>query len=199
MNETIRTRRLDLVPATVRLLSAELESIDSLGILLGADVPEGWPPGQYDREAITFFRDRVNEDPDAAGWYCWYALLRTDEKRGRTLVGAGGYFGPPNPDGLLEIGYSIVAAYEGRGYAAELVRALVEHGFSDSRVQRVIAHTMKDNPGSIRVLEHAGFTSIGPTADPCLLEYSINRPAAWPPVARMQGILRWFKIGSVLR
>ena len=178
MIETIRTSRLDLVPATVILLSAELESVDDFGALLGAEVPEGWPPGQYDREAITFFRDRVNEDPNAAGWYSWYALLRTDEKRGRTLVGAGGYFGPPNPNGMLEIGYSIVASYEGRGYATELVRALVGNGFADSRVQRIVAHTMKDNPGSIRVLEHAGFTCMGPSQDPCILEYSVCRPTA---------------------
>ncbi len=175
--------RLDLVPATAMLLSSELESIDGFGTLLGADVPEGWPPGQYDRGAITFFRDRVNEDPNAAGWYSWYALLRADEKRGRTLVGAGGYFGPPNPNGILEIGYSIVPSYEGQGYATELVRALVEHGFADSRVRRIIAHTTKDNPGSVRVLEHAGFTCMGSSQDLCLLENSVDRPAAQPSAA----------------
>jgi len=178
LTEIIRTSRLDLVPATVALLSAELESINGFGSLLGAEVPEGWPPGQYDRGAITFFRDRLNEDPQASGWYGWYALLRADGKRGRSLVGAGGYFGPPNPNGVIEIGYSIVPSCEGRGYATELVRALVGHGFADSRVQRIVAHTTQDNPGSIRVLERAGFLCKGPGQDPGLLEYSVDRPAA---------------------
>ena len=160
------------------LLSAELESIDDFGTLLGVNGPEGWLPSQYNREAITFFRDSVNEDSNAAGWYSWYALLRADEKRCRTLVGVGGYFGTPNPNGILEIGYSIVSSYEGRGCATELVRALMGHGFSDSRIQRIVAHTTKDNPGSIRVLLHAGFMSMGPSQDPCLLEYSVGRPAA---------------------
>ena len=178
MIETIRTLRLDLVPATVALLSAELNSINEFGTLIGADVPEGWPPGQYDRGAITFFRDRLNEDPDSFGWFGWYAVLRGDEKRGRSLVGAGGYFGPPSANGVLEIGYSVVSSCEGRGYATEMVRTLVGHGFADGRVQRIIAHTNRDNPGSIRVLEHAGFICKGPSQDSCLLEYSVGRPAA---------------------
>ncbi len=178
MTEIIRTSRLDLVPATVALLSEELESTEQFGILLGATVPEGWPPGQYDRGAIAFFRDRLTEDPRAAGWYSWYALLRENGKRARSLVGAGGYCGPPDPDGVLEIGYSVVPSCGGRGYGTELVRALVGHGFTDIRVRRIIARTTKDNIGSVKVLERAGFTCNGPTQDPCLIEYSVGRPAA---------------------
>jgi len=178
VNEILRTVRLDLVPATVALVSAELASFDQFGALLGAEIPDGWPPGHYDREAMAFFRDRLLEDPGAVGWYGWYALLRAVGKRGRTLVGTGGYLGPPDADGALELGYSIVPSCRGQGYGTELVRALVGHGFADPRVRRIIAHTTSDNRGSITVLERAGFTCDGPCQGPCLIRYSVGRPPA---------------------
>jgi hypothetical protein len=42
------TPRLDLIPATLELLHAELESPGRLASEIGALVPEGWPPGEYD-------------------------------------------------------------------------------------------------------------------------------------------------------
>jgi hypothetical protein len=83
-----------LVPATVTLLSAELDSCEEFASLLEAEVPVGWPPGQYDRGAITYFRDRLKEDPGAVGWYSWYVLLRTSEEAGRRERRDGGNLPP---------------------------------------------------------------------------------------------------------
>jgi ribosomal-protein-alanine N-acetyltransferase len=162
----IASPRLELVPATVALLDAELESASTLASLLDAQVPEGWPPGEYDRPAIEFFRARLAESPDAAGWYGWYALLRGAGGQARTVVGAGGFFGPPDADGLVEIGCSIVPAFEKRGLATELVRALVSRAFETGRVRTIIAHTRPDNAGSVKVLERCGFTLADPGREP---------------------------------
>lgn len=40
----ILTNRLELVPATVALLQAELVGVGEFSALLGARVPTGWPP-----------------------------------------------------------------------------------------------------------------------------------------------------------
>ena len=162
----IASPRLELVPATVVLLDAELESPSTLALLLDAQVPGGWPPGEYDRPAIEFFRARLAENPDAAGWYGWYALLRAPGGQARIVIGAGGFCGPPDADGLVEIGYSIVPAFEKRGLATELVRALVSHAFETGRVRTIIAHTRPENAGSAKVLERCGFTLAGPGREP---------------------------------
>jgi len=167
----IRTERLDLVPATLAHLDAEMESPARLGRLLGAEIPASWPPGEYDRSAMEFFRDRLSESADAVGWYGWYAVLRPLDGGGRMLIGAGGYFGPPGADGVVEVGYSIAPEFERRAFATEMVEALVSRALRVAGVVRVIAHTKAANTGSIRVLERCGFTPAGAGHEPGTVRY----------------------------
>ena len=99
------------------------------------------------------------------------------------LVAAGGYFGPP-AGGSVEIGYSVIPEARERGYATELVEALVTRAFECDDVQRVIAHTSDSNIGSTRVLAKCGFTPIGPGNEPGTVQYrrertgSMSRPGS---------------------
>lgn len=174
--QSIRTRRLDLVPATLALVDADLQSPEALARLLEAAVPASWPPGEYDRSAMEFFRARLSENPEAAGWYGWYAVHRPVEPPGAVLIGSGGYFGPPGTDGVVEIGYSIVPESRALGFATELVRALVSRAFSVPEVVRVIAHTTPTNLGSVTVLERCGFSLVGPGSEPGTVQYGITGP-----------------------
>ena len=73
---SMRTARLELRAATLEHLEAELEGPERLKNLLGADVLPSWPPGEYDRFAVAYFRDRLAEGGEAvAVWYVWYAIL----------------------------------------------------------------------------------------------------------------------------
>ena len=171
----IQTERLELVAATLAHVEAELESPGRLGELLGADVPASWPPGEYDRSAMEFFRARLSENPSAAGWYGWYAVLRPGENERAAVIGAGGYLGPPDSDGVVEIGYSIAPEFQARAFATELVEALVARAFSAAEVVRVIAHTGAANGASIKVLERTGFVLVGPGAEPETRRYESRR------------------------
>jgi RimJ/RimL family protein N-acetyltransferase len=73
-------------------------------------------------------------------------------------VGTIGFFGPPGADGVVMIGYGLVTAARGHGYATEALRAIVGVAVSDSRVQWIEADPERDNAASHRVLEKAGFT-----------------------------------------
>ncbi len=172
----IPTRRLDLVPATLALVEADLRAPGALARLLGAEVPAGWPPGEYDRSAMEFFRDRLSENPEAVGWYGWYAVLRPVEPRGSVLVGSGGYLGPPDAGGVVEIGFSIVPEYRALGFASEIVQALVARAFSKPEVERVVAHTTPANLGSIGVLRRCGFGLVGQGRDHGTVRYAATRP-----------------------
>ena len=86
----IRTECLELVPATLAHIEAEMEYSEKLGRLLGAEIPTSWPPGEYDRSAMEFFRARLSESGEAVGWYGWYAIHRPVEGDGAVVIGAGG-------------------------------------------------------------------------------------------------------------
>lgn len=68
-------------------------------------------------------------------------------------------FRPPreNPQpGTIELGYRLHTAAWGRGFATEGAVALVDKGFAELDVERVVADTMAVNVGSRRVMEKAG-------------------------------------------
>jgi RimJ/RimL family protein N-acetyltransferase len=154
-------KRLQLVPASPLLLRLELDDPDACAALLKANLPEDWPPGEYDHDAMQFFLERMLEGGEsAAGWYSWYAILPGENGEPSDLVGCGGYFGPPDAAGSVEIGYSIAARWRGMGLAKELVRALLRQA-RQRGATRIVAHTSEENPASMAVLRHCRFQQIG--------------------------------------
>jgi [ribosomal protein S5]-alanine N-acetyltransferase len=173
----IQTARLDLMAATVEHLRAELASPEQLSALLGAVIPPGWPPGQYDRDAMEFFLARMTEaGAAAAGWYGWYAVQRSAPGHPATLVAAVGYFGPPTDDGTVEIGYSVVPRCRKQGHATEAVEALTARALAIPDVRRVVAEVHEDNAASITVLQRCGFLRVGTGRDPGHHRFERARP-----------------------
>ena len=173
----IRTARLELVAAGLEHLDAELAGHAPLAQLLGATVPSGWPPGEYDRFAAMYFRDRLLEQGDSvAPWYVWYAILPATAANPATLIGCGGYFGPPTPDGTLEIGYSVVLEWRRQGLATEMVQALITRAFGAPDVHRVLAEADVENLASIAVLTRCGFRRVGPGREPHFDRFQLDRP-----------------------
>ncbi len=60
-----------------------------------------------------------------------------------------------------EIGYSVVRAHRGKGFATEAVAALVDEGFRRTRVQRMRAYCLPENLPSRAVLRNNGFEDEG--------------------------------------
>ena len=69
--------------------------------------------------------------------------------------------GPPDVNGLVEIGYFITAEWRGQGLGTELVAGLVQQAVATGMVQQLVAHTPVENRASQRVLLHNGFVSAG--------------------------------------
>ena len=55
------------------------------------------------------------------------------------------------------VGYSLDQQFNGKGYTTEAVSLAVEFAFHELKLHRVEAGAMLSNPGSMRVLEKAGF------------------------------------------
>ncbi len=62
--------------------------------------------------------------------------------------------------GEIELGYRLRRAAWGKSYATEGSRALIDKGFRELGVERVVASTYQDNLGSRRVMEKVGMTLV---------------------------------------
>jgi RimJ/RimL family protein N-acetyltransferase len=80
-----------------------------------------------------------------------------DERVGLARV----MFGLVDPFGFAELGYILLAAGRGRGYATRTVRLLARWVFEDLALGRLQARTTVGNTASERVLERAGFRREG--------------------------------------
>lgn len=59
------------------------------------------------------------------------------------------------------IGYKLDLNHNGKGYMSEAVSLAVKYAFEELKLHRIEAGVMPSNPGSMRVLEKAGFTKEG--------------------------------------
>src|SRR4051812_9961256 len=120
----IETTRLKLIPATVALARAEIGDRGEFARLLGATVPDNWPP-ETAADALPLFLGWLEAAPDRIGWFGWYALFTGGDAGLPVLVGGGGFLGPPR-DGVVKMGYSVLPQFQRQGYATEMVRGLVD-------------------------------------------------------------------------
>ena len=89
----------------------------------------------------------------------WYAMWMIENADGTQLgdLCFKGMEANRNP----EIGYGILEAYRGRGYAAEAVNLALQWAFRHPEVKAVEAETDPGNAASQRVLEKCGFRPMG--------------------------------------
>jgi ribosomal-protein-alanine N-acetyltransferase len=153
--DIIRTERLILVALTPPLARAALEDRARLGRMIGARVPETWPGADFAR-----MLPRIAEGVEQTSSWAEptrLAVHAADE----TLIGETGFHGPPDGSGTVEVGYSIVPAYRGRGFATEATRALIRASLARPEVRRITAECLDDNLASLRVLEKLGMRRVG--------------------------------------
>lgn len=174
MKKSIHSGRIELIPSSAAHIRIELESPELLAEKLNAIVSMNWPYGEYDRDAMEFFLSCFEKGGEAVhGWYGWYAIKIDGIDGQRSLVGAAGYFGPPDNNGLVEVGYSVLPEWQGRGYATEMVNLLVSHAFTFAKTSKIIAHTSFENEPSRKVLVSVGFKQSG--ADERNLRFEMTR------------------------
>jgi RimJ/RimL family protein N-acetyltransferase len=82
------------------------------------------------------------------------------------VVGLCSYKGPPDLDGVVEIGYGVAPSRRERGHATRAITDLLKVAVQDRAIRRVVAETMTANLASQRVLERNGFVREGERIDP---------------------------------
>lgn len=86
----------------------------------------------------------------------WTAILKSENKMVADLC----FYGEPNKEGEIELGYGTYEEYRGRGIMTEMVSAIVEWAQKQPNVTAIIASTSKLNKASYSVLEKNSFVQI---------------------------------------
>jgi RimJ/RimL family protein N-acetyltransferase len=180
LSSLIHTPRLELLPATAEILSADRTDRRILERLIGAAVPPAWPPPLLDRETLDEFI-RIKSGGSDPWFSCWYWICRDTGTEHRVLIGSGGIAARESVPGEVVLGYSVLPRYQNRGYATEAVQHLIPAIFSVPGIRRINASTYPELAGSIRVLEKNGFvfsgkTSGGSGSEEGTLRYVLVRP-----------------------
>ena len=61
----------------------------------------------------------------------------------------------------LEIGYALSSVFQGKGYATEAVKAIVDYAFVELKVERIFAGTNRSNKGSMNLMKRIGMRVSG--------------------------------------
>jgi ribosomal-protein-alanine N-acetyltransferase len=170
----IATARLVLVAALPRIARAEADHLPGWWRPLEVTDPLAWPPPLNDAGSLHWFASAIEGDPDGLGWYSWYVTERPAAPPS-ALIGNAGFLGRPDGGGSVEIGYSLLPAFQRRGFGTELVAGLVAWAFGHVQVQRVMAETYPELIASVRVLEKNGFAPASRAARPGAVRFELRR------------------------
>ena len=86
----------------------------------------------------------------------WWAAF---EQAGGAFVGNGMLQVLPET-GEIEIGYHFLPEFQGKGYATEAAGALLDYGFRDAGLERIVAVVLPDNKPSQAVMKKLGLPYI---------------------------------------
>lgn len=158
---TINTPRLTLLPVDVSICEASFAGMDALSQFLNIELP-AIIDLKYGAEPFRYTYDRIKDKPDEAQWWLYLFIHWTD----RALAGMGGYKGPPDEQGMVEIGYQIYEPYRNQGLATEAANRLINRAFEHPNVNVVQAHTLAEENASGQVLKKCGMIFVQAIDDP---------------------------------
>jgi RimJ/RimL family protein N-acetyltransferase len=130
------------------------------GDLEVASVAAGIPLSDYLVSESWLWRirlEQIESDPASAEWIARAAVAEPDG----VVVGHGGFHGPPDESGTVEVAYSVDPAYRRRGYAKAMLASLIERAEVEPSVRAVRASIRPDNTGSLATIAGFGFRKVG--------------------------------------
>ena len=111
-----------------------------------------------DRQSVWKIRSRqLATAPDDAGWITGAVVDLTSGQ----AEGCAGFHGPPDADGMVELGYSVDPAFRRRGYARAALELLLARAAREPSVRTVRATISPDNEASRNLVLQYGFVENG--------------------------------------
>ncbi|MFF2909220.1 GNAT family N-acetyltransferase [Paenibacillus sp. NPDC057934] len=144
------------VTTTERLLIRTLEMKDREAFFRYRAMPEvykyqSWRPEDIN-EVEKFISDNLAVVPNTSDSWFQVAICLKD---GQLVGDVGIHF---MEDGFqVELGYTLSPEFQGKGYASEAVRAVIDYLFTGLGKHRITGSVDPDNLKSIKLLENLGF------------------------------------------
>lgn len=118
------------------------------------DLAKGWPINAY-KNLFPYKISRFQNHPEEEEFEG--VIIH---KKDRIIIGDMGFKGGPDENGVMEIGYSMVPQYQGKGYTTEMAKAFCDWGIQKECVKKIVATCSIYNHASIRVLEKLGMVKV---------------------------------------
>lgn len=148
----------DLV--TTRLALHPMSPAEAADLVAGRPAPDAlWAPG-YPDDGDRFGAGRYVTTCETVGDPRPFGAFEIRRREDGQAIGGMGFHGAPDEDGQVTIGYSLVPAARGNGYASEALRALLEFARAQGATS-VKGDANLDNTGSHRVMTAAGMRLVG--------------------------------------
>jgi RimJ/RimL family protein N-acetyltransferase len=151
-------------PARVAILQLSPETLHALadGDLPRANrtTPVALPEVFVAPDWIGTWRFRsvqVREDATSAAWVTGAVW----DPASSLVVGKAGFHAPPDPDGMVEVGYAVAPEHRRRGYARAALEVLLERAAREPAVRVVRASVSPDNAASLGLIAQYGFVQVG--------------------------------------
>jgi [ribosomal protein S5]-alanine N-acetyltransferase len=135
-------------------------NVASVAAELDASISDEW--GEAVRWLAGMRAGQIRERPSDAPWLVRPILLAAT----RQAIGYLNFHGGPDESGMVEIGYTLLPAARGNGYALEAVRAAFDWATRVHGIRRFRASVAPDNERSLNLIRKLGFVKTGEQIDP---------------------------------
>jgi len=99
------------------------------------------------------FIKRINDGIDRNEWILWGITSKNENK----IIGSICFWNIVEEQSRAELGYDLMPEYQGKGIMSEAVKAVIEYGFENMKLNFIEALPYSNNVKSIGLLEKNGF------------------------------------------
>jgi RimJ/RimL family protein N-acetyltransferase len=121
--------------------------MEKLGVIMDGN----WPTDDT-KDILPIILQSLEVNKEPSGYETWM-IVRKDDSR---VIGDIGFFGKPNEEGEVQIGYGLVKQEQGKGYGTEALKAIVDWALSQEEVKVILADCLLDNIPSASILRKVG-------------------------------------------
>ena len=108
-----------------------------------------------------FYKSKVDkaDNNDVFGWSIFLKPVYTNSGKEEVI---GQVTAQENGEDITirDVGWYIDPSYQGKGYATEAAKAMIDYMFNEVEINAIISGAVKDNIGSCKIFEKLGFEKI---------------------------------------
>lgn len=131
-----------------------------------------WRPKE-ERDVLRFIRELRGVVPGMPGIWFQFGIV---EHSSGIFAGDCGVHVPINQPDSMELGLTLRREYQGKGYAAEILQALIRFSFETLHVHRILARTHPENQRSLALIHRCSFTALPPISGEEDLVFELRHP-----------------------